>query len=172
MQTVTSSDMLREQTLVRLVNDYQAVLLKVCYMHLKDEEQARDAVQETFIKAYRALAQFRGESSEKTWLVRIAINVCRDMQRTGWFRHVDRRITPEELPEAALQPDAEDVELTIAIMALPVKYREVVLLYYYQNMGVAEVARALGIAQSSVSNRLKRAREKLRADLERRNRHA
>lgn len=171
MDTGMSVQVLHEQTLVQLVNQYQTPLMRMCYLYLHDEDLARDAVQETFLKAYKGLDRFRGECSEKTWLMRIAMNTCRDMQRSGWFRHMDRRITPDQLPEATVSADEEDVELTMAVMALPKKYREVVMLYYYQDMSVVEVAQALGIAQSSVSGRLKLAREKLRAALERGNGH-
>ena len=88
----------RESRLTALVEAYQETLLKICYVYLKDRDLARDAVQETFFRAYRGLAGFRGESSEKTWLIRIAANVCRSQLRGGWFRCLDRRVTPEDLP--------------------------------------------------------------------------
>lgn len=70
-----------EQTLNRLVERYQTDLLRMCYLNLRDAELARDAVQETFLKAYRSMEHFRGDCQEKTWLMRIAINTCRDMRR-------------------------------------------------------------------------------------------
>ena len=85
----------RKEALERMVSLYQLPLLRLCYAYLHDEELAKDAVQETFIKAYRGLADFRNEASEKTWLSRIAINVCKDLRRNGWFRHVDRAVTPD-----------------------------------------------------------------------------
>ena len=94
-------DMLREQALVQMVNEHQRMLLRLCYVYLRDEELARDAVQETFLKAYRGWAAFRGESSQKTWLTRIAVNTCKDLRRSAWHRHVDRSVTPESLPEPA-----------------------------------------------------------------------
>ena len=57
----------------------------MCYAMLRDAEQAKDAVQETFVKAYRAMDDWRGACSEKTWLTRIAVNTCRDMRRSAWF---------------------------------------------------------------------------------------
>ena len=150
----------------RLVNQFQASLLRTCYMYLRDQEQAEDAVQETFFKAYRNLGAFRGESAEKTWLMKIAVNTCHDMRKTGWFRHMDRRVTPEMLPEASVPFQEFEEGLIVEVMNLPLKLREVVLLYYYQNMDTNEIAETLGIARSSVSGRLQRARKKLRDVLE------
>lgn len=160
------------EAIERLVNLWQVPLLRLCYIQLHDQNLAEDAVQETFLKAYRNWASFRGECSEKTWLTRIAINTCRDMQRGGWFRHTDRKITPEMFPLTAA-PVAEDrLDLTMAVMNLPVKFRETIMLYYYQDMDTMEISEALGIAQSSVSNRLRKGRELLRKALEGRDRHA
>lgn len=150
----------------RLVNQFQASLLRTCYMYLRDQEQAEDAVQETFFKAYRNLGAFRGESAEKTWLMKIAVNTCHDMRKTGWFRHMDRRVTPEMLPEASVPFQEFEEGLIVEVMNLPLRLREVVLLYYYQNMDTNEIAETLGIARSTVSGRLQRARKKLRDVLE------
>lgn len=158
-------------TLTRLVETWQTALMHLCYMILHDEALAEDAVQETFLKAYKALDGFRKESSEKTWLFRIGVNVCRDMNRGRWFRYVDRRVTPDTLPIPAAEADEDHEELAQAIVLLPDKYKEVILLHYYQNMNVREIAQTLGLVPSSVSNRLKKARERLRALLERGNRH-
>lgn len=148
-----------------LVNTYQLPLLRMCCLRLGDAELAKDAVQETFLKAYKALPSFRGECSLQSWLMRIAINTCRDMQRSWWHRHVNRNVTPEEM-NAACEPVSDDaVAVSQAIAALPVKLREVVLLYYYQNMQLDDIARTLLISPSSVSGRLKRARNKLRIAL-------
>ena len=148
-----------------LVNTYQLPLLRMCCLRLGDAELAKDAVQETFLKAYKALPSFRGECSLQSWLMRIAINTCRDMQRSWWHRHVNRKVIPEEM-NAACEPVSDDaITVSQAIAALPVKLREVVLLYYYQNMQLDEIAQTLTISPSSVSGRLKRARNKLRIAL-------
>ena len=172
MEAVMDPDSMRDQKIEELIRLYQVPLLRLCYVQLQDKALAEDAVQETFMKAYRGFDSFRGESSEKTWLCRIAVNVCRDFERGSWFRHTDRRVTPDMLPEAAEPPAERDIDLTLAIMALPRKLREAVILYYYQDMGTGEIADALGIAQSSVSNRLKRGRDKLRKALEGRDQDA
>jgi RNA polymerase sigma-70 factor (ECF subfamily) len=160
------SDQDQNEHFERLVNQYQPSLLRTCYMYLRDQEQAKDAVQETFFKAYRNLGAFRGESAEKTWLMKIAVNTCHDMRKTAWSLHMDRRVTPEMLPEASVPFEEFEEGLIVEVMNLPLKLREVVLLYYYQNMDTNEIAETLGIARSSVSGRLQRARKKLRDVLE------
>ena len=144
METVKGPDS-PERMLEHMVDLYQLPLLRLCYAYLHDEELAKDAVQETFIKAYRNLDRFDRRSSEKTWLNRIAINTCKDMCKSGWFRHMG---------------------LTVAIMELPVKLREVALLCWLQGFTYLEAAEALGISHQAVSSRLNRARRKLRFALE------
>ena len=103
--------------------------------------------------------------------MRIAINTCRDMIHSAWFRHLDRRITPEQLPESCERADEDAVDLTIEVMRLSQKHREVILLYYYENMTTDEIAQALGVAKSTVSVRLEQGRQDLRKMLERRRSH-
>lgn len=167
MEVVTNPDNTRELKLVRLVDAYQSSLRRMCCAILRDQSLAEDAVQETFLKAYKAMDTFRQDSSEKTWLMCIAINTCRDYRRSAWFRYLDRRITPEDLPLASSSTEEESIELTMAIMRLPQKLQEVTLLHYYQGMTTREIADALQIPQSTVSTRLIRARAKLRIFLER-----
>ena len=149
-----------------LVLQYQQPLLRTCFLYLRDRTLAEDAVQETFLKAYRSLASFRGECSEKTWLMKIAMNTCCDLRRAHRLRSIDPRRIPELLPQAAEPFAPAEEELVTQVIQLPRKLREVILLYYYQDMTVTEIAVSLGISQSSVSGRLKRARGKLRTLLE------
>ncbi len=156
----------RRERLEQLAERYQEQVVRMCFLYLRDRTMAEDAAQETFLKAYRAMDSFRGECGEKTWIMKIAVRTCMDMNRSGWFRVFNRRVTPDMIPEAAAPYEESDDELTRAVMRLPVRLREVILLYYYQGMNVNEAAEALGISQSSVSGRLKRGRERLKAMVE------
>ena len=166
MSIVKGPDNDREAVIRRMIGEHQTALLRLCYLYLHDVHLAEDAVQETFIKAYRTLDTFRGASSEKTWLTRIAMRTCCDMRRSFWFRRMDRRITPEMLPDRASEAEEDETALTLAVMNLPRREREVILLYYYQDMNMTDIAAALGLTQPTVSYRLRRAREKLRQELE------
>ena len=145
-----------------LVAQNQEKLLRTCYLYLRDRQLAEDAVQETFLKAYRSLPSFRGDSGEKTWLMRIAVNTCRDLYRSEWFRHMDRRVIPEELPESGVPFTCREESLIVEVMRLPRRLREATLLYYYHGMDEREIAEALGVSRSAVSDRLSRARRKLK----------
>ena len=165
MKTVKGPDS-KEERIEHMVLQYQLPLLKLCYAYLHDEELAKDAVQETFIKAFRNLDSFQENASEKTWLSRIAMNTCKDLRRTSWFRHVDRSVTPDMLPEPAAPAKPEDESLTLEIMKLPAKLKEVALLCWLQGMTYSEAAETLGISLQAVGNRLNRARRKLRKVME------
>ena len=148
-------------TIDRLMEQYGSGLLRMSALYLKDADLAQDAVQETFIKAYRHLEEFRGESSEKTWLTSICVNTCRDMLKTAWFRHLSR--TPlESLPERPADFEFPDNTVLAEVMRLPAKYREVVLLRYYEGLKLKETASALGLSVGKVRTRLNRANDILR----------
>lgn len=167
MEVVADSDSIRKEAFCRMVEQHQAALLRTCYVMLNDYALAEDAVQETFLKAYQAMDSFRGDCSPKTWLMRIAVNTCRDLRRKAWFRCVDRRVTPEQLPQACIPFDETDDSVIQGMMKLPSKEKAVLLLYFYQDMTLEEIGRTLGLSKSAISNRLVRAKKKLRTVLER-----
>ena len=154
----------KEEELERMMAAYGDSMMRMCYLYLRDVSLCEDAVQEAFLKAYRAMDSFRGESSEKTWLMRIAINVCRDFQRTPWYRFTDRWVKPEDL-KGSSEPEMGDDTVSGAIMALPAKYKDVIVLRYYQGLSIKEIAQVLSLPPSTVSTRLSRARERLHSQL-------
>ena len=145
-----------------IVNTYQEELLRLCYCCLQDRMLAEDAVQETFIKVYRKLDHLRPDLNEKAWVYKIAVNCSRDMLRSSWFKRINRSITPDMIPDPAQAPPSEEaIDLSRAIAGLNQKQREVILLRYYQGFSETEIADILGLSQSSVAGRLKRAKEQL-----------
>ena len=163
MEVVKGPNNSREERLAHMVAQYEVMLLRTCYMYLHDKGLAEDATQETFLKVYKALDSFRGESSEKTWLMRIAINTCRDMKRTAWFRFIDRSVEIERLPEPARAFEyMEADDLTQAILKLPTKHKEVILLHFYQDMTMREIASVLELSASTVQKRVNAACSRLK----------
>ncbi len=164
MEVVKDDDHVRDQWLTELVEKHRDALLRTCCVVLKDYALAEDAVQDTFLKAYLASDAFREECSEKTWLMRIAMNTCRDIKRRAWVRYLHGHAMPVGVQDAAFE--TEDDGMMQSILCLPYKEREVLLLYFYQDMTLREIGQSLGLSTSAVFARLSQAKKKLRAVLE------
>lgn len=145
-----------------MIARYGDEILRLCLVYLGDRQLAEDAFQETYAKAWKRISTFRGESSEKTWLSHIAVNTCRDMLRSGWFRMMKRSEPVERLFDLAAPETPDTAPVRDAVLRLPGKYREVIVLYYDQEMKIREIAEVLKIPVNSVSTRLRRARALLR----------
>lgn len=150
-----------EQQLARLMDEYSHLLSGVCTIILRDYHLAQDVVQETFLRAWRT-GGLR-EETEKAWLIRVAVNLCRDQQRSRWMRHIDRRVTPEDVDIPVL-PEENDV--IREVQRLPRKEREVIVMHYWGNLSAQEIADALRIGRASVYRRLENAQKRLRLELD------
>lgn len=162
MDRRTERDFWLEQAMAQ----WEVPLLRTCYLLLRDAALAEDAVQETFVKAWRFYDGYRREASEKTWLMRIAVNTCRDLQRSKWFIHIDRRVNMDDLPESAVPFELPDDTVTNAILSLPTALRQVITLRYFQSLPVQEVAEVLHVSHRTVHYRLDKAECYLKSSLE------
>ena len=134
-------------------------LLRLCFLYLHDRHLAEDALQETFLRAFRSYSSFRGDSCEKTWLTRIAINVCKSSLR--W----ERPLPLSDAPEGSYESQFRDDTVLQAVCSLPPKLREVVLLYYYQELSTPEIATLLHLPRNVITSRLSRGRAQLKPQL-------
>jgi RNA polymerase sigma-70 factor (ECF subfamily) len=160
------------RALDRLVVLHQEALFALCRSILGHAEDAEDAAQEVFLRAFRALPRFRGESAFRTWLFRIAINLCRKWKRR--HREVEPWDEPHsgQFPGRSLSPETTAIrrlQLMEAMNALPLHYRAILLLKEQEGWSMAEIGAALGWSEKQVQNALYRAR---RALLDWRQRHA
>ncbi|MBA5850388.1 sigma-70 family RNA polymerase sigma factor [Clostridium sp. cel8] len=161
-----------EKELERLMNSYGNDVLRTAFMYLKDKHLAEDVFQEVFIKVYKNFHKFNGQSSEKTWIIAITINTCRDILRSSWIKRVLRFQDPEykilNIKENSIDIDnkaisnIENQDLLKQVMDLPKKYKEVILLYYYQELSTREISKILNVPEGTVRSRLYRARELLK----------
>ncbi len=153
-----------EQFLERLMNTYGDELLRMCYLYLKDYQLAEDAVQDTYIKAMKSYKSFKHKSSEKTWLMRIAINCCKNVMRSRWFNirqnNLDNHI--EKISDDPIENFVEKNSVSAAIMALNANDRQIIVLYYYQELSVKEIAMIIGKSENTTIQRLSRARGKMK----------
>ena len=166
MEQAAVPSYVREQKMNQWIETYADDTKKICFVYLADRSQAEDALQDTFLKAWKSMPAYeqKGVENDKAWLMRIAINVCRDYHKTGWFRHVDKHQDMDTIAAYIPAKDEQDRELVMDICDLPAKYKQVVLLYYYQGMNMREAAQALGIPASTVHRRLKKAESLLKAE--------
>lgn len=156
---------INDEILNRLIKEYGDSILRMCYLYLKDYYLAEDAVQETFISVYKNYNKFEEKSTEKTWIVRIAINKCKSIMRKNYFRVERNQLDLDKLDEKITDNVEEATFVTDEVMKLPLKEREAITAYYYQELSVKEVSEVLGIKESAVMQRLKRGRDKLSESL-------
>lgn len=167
MDNALTSSSVQNELLERWMAEYGDYILRMCYFYLADRALAEDAAQDTFIKAWKNAQGFerRNGATEKTWLTRIAINTCHSVRRSAWFRHTDRSVQPEDIPQAACRK--EDNALYAEVASLPDKLKPVIYLRYYQGLSPDETAETLGINRATVYQRQKKALQLLRRILER-----
>lgn len=148
-----------------LVERYDRAVYHLCYRTLHNVEEARDATQEAFFKAYRSLRTFKQGAKFSTWIFAIAYHACCDRLNRN------KRYSNEEMPERADPspgPEREAIaldearRLRAAIDALPEKYRTVITLYHLQGKQYEEIADVLGLPMGTVKTHLFRAKEQLR----------
>ncbi len=150
-----------EAALVRLMDTYGSAVLRVCYLYLRDYDQAQDAAQTTFLKVWKNLHTLREGATEKAWVMAIAANTCKSVRRSREFRLYAKNTPFDQLPEPTAEDKLPDDTVLNAVFSLPDKYREVVVLHYYQGLPLTEVAQILHIPHASVRTRLHRARKLL-----------
>lgn len=153
---------INEDTFCQLINQYGNSVLRMCYLYVKDYQLAEDITQETFLRVYEKYDTFENRSSEKTWIMSIAVNLCKNCMRTRWFRSVSPGVIPETESKDVYESLVNKNAVSAEIMKLSPKYREVILLYYYQQLSVKEIACVLNQKETTVLQRLKRAREYLK----------
>ena len=152
-----------------IVRRWQGPLVTLAYRFCRDRGRAEEMAQEAFLRAYRGLAQWRGEGAFSTWLFALATNLyCTELRR------IPARAVPLELitePRDAHRHDAAyeqaDTERVVrrAVLALPAKYREALILFYFHDMDVAAASASLNIPEGTVKARLARGRDILRKKL-------
>lgn len=146
----------------RLVSAYLDTIYRVAVNGCKNYADAEDVVQNTFMKLLEKKNEFDDDDHAKKWLIRIAVNECNSLWRSPW----KRRITSfEELTQEPAFSSPEKSELYYAVKELPVKYRQIVHLYYFEDYNTKEIAQIMSLSETAVQTRLLRARQKLKEKL-------
>ena len=149
------------EAFTQAVERHLDTVYRVALHYFRAPADAEDAAQTAMLRLWQAETVFADDEHLRRWLIRVTLNVCRDMSRSPWRR----RVVPLEFCREPEFREPEHRELYEAVMALPAKYRLPLYLYYYEGYAVAEAAELLGLNPSTVQTRLARARERLRIQL-------
>lgn len=144
----------------RLVNAYSDLILRLSYTYLKSTQDGEDICQTVLLRLLTGDEKFDSPEHEKAWVIRAAVNACKDELRA--FR---RRAVPLEEAAETAAPEPPRSEVLEAVMALPEKYREAIYLFYYEGYSINEIAALTGRSGAAVSAHLSRGRKKLRTML-------
>ncbi|MBE5777977.1 MAG: RNA polymerase sigma factor [Clostridiales bacterium] len=145
-----------------LYEKYADDVLRVSYFYLGDRQRAEDVCQDVFVRLLTNAPDLQ-EGREKAWLLKVALNRCRDLWRGAWLKRVVLGSPTFELipaPDDHERREDEEAIMT-AIHQLPATFRETIMLYYYQGFGITEIAQMLDLPEGTISSRLSRGRKKL-----------
>lgn len=150
------------QPVDELIACYQDNLYAVAFNICKNQMDAEDVVQETFVQYYTTKKQFEDKQHLRAWLIRVAINKAKNLTRTFWRRN---KCSLEDYMETLTFEDTDSRNLFEEVMKLPDKYRIIIHLFYYEDYSVKEIAEILKLSESNVKTRLSRGRTLLRNTL-------
>ena len=150
------------QPVDELIACYQDNLYAVAFNICKNQMDAEDVVQETFVQYYTTKKQFEDKQHLRAWLIRVAINKAKNLTRTFWRRN---KCSIEDYMETLTFEDTDSRNLFEEVMKLPDKYRIIIHLFYYEDYSVKEIAEILKLSEGNVKTRLSRGRTLLRNTL-------
>lgn len=145
-----------------LYEKYAGDVLRMSYFYLGDRQKAEDVCQDVFVRLITNAPEL-AEGREKAWLLKVALNRCRDLWRGAWLKRVTLGSEAFEMipaPDDEARKDDEEAMMQ-AIHRLPPDFRETILLHYYQGYGISEIAQMMGLPEGTISSRLSRGRKKL-----------
>lgn len=164
----------RDSWLEGIMDEYGERLTKLAYNYVKDWGMAEDIVQDVFITCFRHFEKIDEILSFKAWIYRLVINRSKDVLKSSAFKRVVKNsnlytlfTSKEPLPEMSLVKRSEEEILSRSVLDLPLKYREVIILYYYEECSIEEIKGLLGLNGNTIKTRLNRGRMKLKNRMER-----
>ena len=144
-------------TYEQVVISYTQPVFSVCVTHLQNRADAEDCFQNVFAALYFRSPEFNDEEHLKAWLIRVAINECKN-----YIRKNRRIVSLSAVCEQSISFDEDSADMSWALLKTPLKYREVLHLYYVLDYPVSEISKILRLNENTVKTRLRRGREKLK----------
>ncbi len=162
----------KEEQLQLLMEEYGDMVMRLAYTYVKQKELAEDISQEVFISCYKNLETFQNRATYKTWLYRITVNKCKDYFRSWSFRNLQYQNLirsvfnhREKSVESNIVEKENQERIFETVLSLPIKFREVVILHYYEDLSINEMSELLAVNSNTVKTRLYRARKLLGSNL-------
>lgn len=135
--------------------NYADMIRRICFVHLQKNEDTEDVFQNVFFKYAMDKTEFASQEHEKAWMIRVAVNECHSFKRLFFQRKVDLK---EDLSMIGMQEEPQYPELIIALLQLPVRYREIVYLHYYEGYSFHEIAQLLKKKEATITTWHRRAK--------------
>ncbi len=149
---------------------YYGMIYRFAFMQVQIRQEAEDIAQETLYRFLRSNITFEQAEQERAWLFKVASNLCKNLWRSVWYLRVsgydEEKLICNGLEEDILKKE-EAEELLGVVRSLPVKYKKVIHLFYYEEMSVKQISGVLDVKESTVQTRLARGRELIKKKLER-----
>lgn len=143
-----------------IIDLYSTLIYRLCILYLKNIPDAEDAFQNTFVKLYTKAPLFDDKEHIKAWLITVCQNECKGILRSFWHRRVDS--INDTLVTVT---DEHDKDTLVCLMKLPLKYKTVLYLHYYEGYKISELSQILKLKESTIKTQLKRGRSLLKSEL-------
>jgi RNA polymerase sigma-70 factor (ECF subfamily) len=164
-QTQRTSDVLDYKTdddIDTVIDRYSSMVYKIALTNMKSKFDAEDIFQEVFLRYMKNNRPFASEEHRKAWLIRVTVNCCKSAYIAPW----NNNISLDDIGEVADTFSDTDKEVYKEILKLPIDFKTVIILFYYEDMSVSEIAKTLKLTEGAVKMRLSRARNLLKLNLE------
>jgi len=145
--------------LEKMIDKYSDMVYRLAMTRTGKKENSEDVFQEVFLRLSRKMPEFKSEEHEKAWIIRVTINCSKNLLNSAFFRH------KSEMTEELSFQTEERHDVYYAVLELPLKYRTIIYLYYYEGYKINEISKVLKIKENTVKSQLARAREKLKSNL-------
>ena len=156
-----------KERLEQIFRDYYQLIYRVAFSQVKNHADAEDITQEVFLKIIRHDMRYQSMEHERAWIVRVTINLCRDLLKSKWHK---TSVSMEEVSDAQRGSCENFTEIQDdmmwAVLQLPEKYRNCLYLFYYEDYSIKEIAQSLEMPENTVKTNLKRGRQALKEFLE------
>lgn len=150
----------KNQYLEKMVEKYSNMIYRLALIRTKTKENSEDVYQEVFLRLAKKMPDFKSEEHERAWLIRVTINCSKNLLNSKFFRNT------AELKEDIPFETEEKHNIYYSVQKLPIKYKTIVHLYYYENYKIKEISQILKMKENTVKSYLARAREKLKMEEE------